>query len=220
MIKNYLGKTSNGMNKKIQKNKGMTYVELIVVLSIFSVISAVVMFNYGSFEDKIDIKNLASDVALQIVQAQKSSLSGLLPAQTPTTSPVSAWRPSYGVYFSKGATPDTKGADNKDFIYFTDLNNNGVFDDTYCTGECLNKITITKNNTISSIKVVYLDGTSDNSLSDLTISFSRPNSDAVITSSQIAVPSSSINNVQITVTSPKSATSVITLYRSGRVQIN
>ena len=83
-------------------NAGMTYVELIVVLSIFSVLSSVAIYNYGDFQSSVDIKNLASDIALQIVKAQKDSLSGLLPLQEIKTD----WKPSYGVYFdlSKGAT--------------------------------------------------------------------------------------------------------------------
>src|SRR3989339_1856034 len=83
-------------------NKGMTYVELIVVLSIFSVLSSVAIYNYGDFQSSVDIKNLASDIALQIVKAQKDSLSGLLPLQVVKTD----WKPSYGVQFdlSKGET--------------------------------------------------------------------------------------------------------------------
>ena len=56
---------------KMQKNRGMSYVELIVVLSIFAVLSSVILYNYGEFQAKVDIKNLASDIALQIVQSQK-----------------------------------------------------------------------------------------------------------------------------------------------------
>src|ERR1035437_7142166 len=115
---------------KIKNNAGMSYIELIVVLSIFAVISSVVIFNYGDFQAKVDIKNLASDIALQVVQAQKSSLSGLLPTQIPTVSP---WKPSYGVYFDI-TTPTL----SKQFIYFVDLNNaNG-----YETGETLNTVSI------------------------------------------------------------------------------
>ena len=69
--------------------KGMTYVELIVVLSIFSAMTSVVLFNYGEFQAKVDIKNLASDIALKIVEAQKSSLSGKLPESFPVN-----WKPS------------------------------------------------------------------------------------------------------------------------------
>ena len=56
--------------KTFPTSNGMTYIELIVVLSIFAVMTSIVLFDYGGFQAKVDIKNLASDVALQIVQAQ------------------------------------------------------------------------------------------------------------------------------------------------------
>ena len=117
--------------KTFPTSNGMTYVELIVVLSIFAVLSTVVIFNYGDFQAKVDIKNLASDIALKAVEAQKSSLNGVLPlaGYNPAT-----WKPSYGVYFDMNAP--------KQFIYFVDLNNSG----DYQTNELLDTISITKNN--------------------------------------------------------------------------
>jgi prepilin-type N-terminal cleavage/methylation domain-containing protein len=190
------------INKKLKLNRGMTYVELIVVLSIFSVLSSVAVFNYRAFQSRVDIKNLASDITLKIVEAQKASLSGLLPQSSVTSS----WKPSYGVYFDI-STP-------KQFIYFVDLDNQG-------TRETLETINITKDNSISSLGVCYqgsLDPCSLTSLSDLFLTFSRPNSGAIITSSSSFT--SNINYVQITVTSPQGASSLIKLYPSGRVQIN
>lgn len=196
------------MNKKIKKNQGMSYLELIVVLSIFSVMSTVVIFNYGDFQARVDIKNLASDIALRIVQAQKSALSGSLSSKVPTVSP---WKPAYGVYFNL--------IDNKSFTYFTDLNNDNQYDGSACggSGECVDKITITKNNIISRMDVFYQGGTSA-SLNDLTIIFTRPNSSASISSTTtFTLP---VSYVQITVTTPKGSVSLIKLYPSGRVQIN
>lgn len=206
--------------KKVKMNAGMTYVELIVVLSIFSILSAVVIFNYGDFQAKVDIKNLASDVALKVVEAQRSSLSGLLPPVLHQPSDSTTWKPSYGVFFS--TVSNINGANNTNFIYFTDLDysvpkQNGLFDNTDCTGECLSKVTITKSNKISSLDVFYQNGTTAN-LSDLTISFSRPNSGATIK----ATPAlgANINYVQVTVSSPNGISSLIKLFPSGRVQIN
>ena len=138
----------------------MTYVELIVVLSIFSVMTSVVLFNYGEFQAKVDIKNLASDIALKIVEAQKSSLSGKLPplAQQALIVSPSTWKPSYGLFINQVS-------DNKSFFYFTDVDQDGDFSDTNCvgTGECLAKILITKGNSISSLDVFYQgDGTPHN----------------------------------------------------------
>src|SRR3989344_4815832 len=86
-------------NKIIKQNRGMSYVELIVVLSIFSVMTSVVLFNYGSFQAKVDIKNLASDIALKVVEAQKSSLSGKLLPPTHIPPNPNTWKPSYGLFF-------------------------------------------------------------------------------------------------------------------------
>ena len=57
--------------------------------------TSVVLFNYGEFQAKVDIKNLTSDIALQIVEAQKSALWGVA-----LSSSAFASKPSYGVYFS------------------------------------------------------------------------------------------------------------------------
>ncbi|MFA5932068.1 MAG: type II secretion system protein [Candidatus Paceibacterota bacterium] len=210
--------------KKIQRNRGMTYVELIVVLSIFSVLSSVAVFNYGAFQDRVDIKNLASDITLKIVEAQNSSLAGVLPVSGGYDS---SWKPSYGVYFNSSASSDVDGISfNKKFIYFTDLgtalsSQNGMFDGSTssCTGECLDKISITKNNYISRLDACYATPCATTSpLNDLTISFSRPNSGATIKSSSIFI--SPVSYIQITIASPKGATSLIKLYPSGRVQVN
>jgi type II secretory pathway pseudopilin PulG len=195
--------------------RGMSYVELIVVLSIFSALSSIVIFNYGAFQDRVDIKNLASDIALKIVEAQKSSLSGLLPPLAQQAQIDQNWKPSYGVYFNLNPI-----SENKNFIYFTDLNlQNGLYDSSSCpgTGECLDKITITKNNSISNLDVFYQNGSSS-SLNDLAITFLRPNSGATIKSSSVLNPG--ISYAQITVVSPKGAKALIKLYSSGRVQVN
>ena len=204
---------------KIQKNKGMTYVELIVVLSIFSIMTSIVLFNYGEFQAKVDIRNLASDIALKIVEAQKSSLSGRFPPATHTLSDPSTWKPSYGLFFDV-STAIAKTS----FIYFTDLDytdpppkQNGFFEGTACTDECLEKIDITKGNSITRLDVFYQDS-STISLNYLTVSFKRPDSSAIIKSSPPLNPN--ISYAQITISSPSSSTAIIKIYPSGRIQIN
>jgi len=182
-------------------NRGMTYVELIVVLGIFSVMTSVVFFDYGKFEQKVDIKILANDVALKIVEAQKDSLSGKWNANATLN-----WKPSYGVHFDMSK--------NKNFIYFADLDNNTFYVDPDCSGECLDQITITKGNSISELGVFGPGCPS--TVNDLNIVFKRPDSSAIITSSAAC----SISYVQITLTSPSSITAKIKIYPSGRIQIN
>jgi len=201
------------INKITKENRGMSYVELIVVLSIFSVLSSVVIFNYGGFQARVDIKNLASDIALKAVEAQKSSMSGKLPPLAQQSQITSTWKPSYGIFIDRVA-------DDKSFIYFTDLNaEDGLFDGSSCPGvnECLDKIAITKGNSISSLDVFYQDSTNA-PLNNLTVTFKRPDSSAIIKSNPALNPN--VSFIQITIASPKGATAKIKLYPSGRIQVN
>ncbi|MEX2029199.1 MAG: type II secretion system protein [Candidatus Paceibacterota bacterium] len=186
-------------------NKGMTYVELIVVLSIFSVITSVVIFNYGEFQAKVDMKNLASDIALKIVEAQKSSLSGVLPLSVYDAN----WKPSYGIHFNM-ATRDR-------FVYFVDLNLNGVMDDP----ERLDTIVITKDNLISAIdRCSGVSCDSSSPISPLSIIFKRPDSQAVFRDSGGATLPNNFDYIKITIQSPQGTTDFIKVYPSGRIQVN
>lgn len=207
-------------NLKINKlNGGMTYIEFIVVLSIFSVMSSVILFNYGEFQAKVDIKNLASDIALKIVEAQKSALSGKLPVVSQQLD----WKPSYGVYFNRVV-------DDKSFIHFTDLDSQDKIYNVSGScpgGECLDKITITKGNYIDKIEIcsdANCVSSTSTIIDPLSITFTRPDSSAVFTLEQNSNPSvlsvTGSQYVQITIKSPKGTTAKIKIYPSGRVQVD
>jgi prepilin-type N-terminal cleavage/methylation domain-containing protein len=200
--------------KKLQGNRGMTYIELIVVLIIFSLLTSVALFNHGEFQAKVEIKNLASDIALKIVKAQKSSLGGQLPPAAQQVVLTPTWKPSYGIYFK----PST---DNASFIYFVDLPlvDNLYNGDFNCGGslECLEKISITKNNKILSMEAVSSDGSVIDELVELAVTFSRVDSGATIKSTPV------VNNysyIRINLSSPKSATGAVNIFPSGRIQVN
>lgn len=53
---------------------GFTMVEMLVVLAIFGILTAVIIFNHGSFNSNIVLTNMAYEVALEIRQAQVYSL--------------------------------------------------------------------------------------------------------------------------------------------------
>jgi len=200
--------------------KGMTILELLTVLMIFAVLSSVAIFNYGTFQANVDLTNLANNIALQVVGAQKAALAGLLPTQIPTVSP---WKPSYGTYFSVTSAQDASGADKKDFMYFVDLNNNNKYDSSVnCTGDCLSKYTITRNDYISDISAFYLGDLNPHTLGisgNFTVTFSRPNSGANFSLNNGTFSVVNIAYVQITITNGKSK-SLIKIYPSGRVQVN
>lgn len=194
-------------------NKGMTYVELIVVLSIFAILSGAVMFNYKAFQSRVDIKNLANDIALKLTEAQKNSIAGKWNSYAGIN-----WKPAYGLHL--------RSANNNRFLYFVDLNNDDSCGSSGCTnfsiditsgGEVSDVISITKGNTISNI------GTSGSgcpaTLSDVTITFKRPNASPVIKSSTSLV-GCSLEYVSINLNSLNSISASVRIYSSGRVQIN
>lgn len=204
-------------------NKGMTYVELIVVLGIFSLMTSVVIFNYNKFQDKVDIQNTASDIALKLVEAQKTALSGKLPPRTFSDD----WKPSYGVYFNSSTAVDTDSISfNKKFVYFANLDDQEkVYDPSICPGvlntddECLDKILITKGSSISSPDGLKIIGTGcpTDPVSDLNIVFDRPNSGPSINSTGLAI-SCEISYAIIKISSSSGTTSCIKVYPSGRME--
>ena len=210
-MKVFFNKIKTEKRGPVCRQAGMTYVELIVVLSIFSIFSGMAIFNYKSFQGKVDIKNLANEMALQIVEAQKSALNGKLPPslQQPTD-PIN-WKPSYGIYFNKNT-------DNKSFYYFVDLNQNKELSVPFnnCPGfECLDKIIITKGNSISLIES-FNNGSYSAVSGPLSITFTRPNSGAVFYTNA-PLPA---EYIRITLSSPNSISTYIKIFPSGRVELS
>ncbi len=211
---------------------GMTYVELSVVLGIFAMMTSAVIFNYGEFQAKVEIKNLASDIALKIVEAQKSSLFGTLPPITQQQQIDSSWKPSYGIYFNSSADPDPNDGDipfNRKFIYFTNLGTesepqNNIYDgDSDCENECLEKITIVKGgNFISSINKCADEDpcfVEDNAIGSLSVSFKRPDSKAIFDDPD-GFSMDGFDYIQITIASPQDVDAKIKIYPSGRIQVD
>lgn len=178
-------------------NKGMSYVELIVAISIFGIMSSVVLFNFRTFEDRVEIKNLGNEVGLKIVQAQKDSSSGKLGGNTFSD------KPSYGIYFDKSTVDKSKT-----FIYFADINNNSLYD-----GEdsILDTINITRGNYIS-------DLLAGGSSSKLSVVFTRSTSGVTFSTDGASILG--VSNVSIVLSSISGSTSTIKVYSSGRIQIN
>lgn len=132
---------------------GFTLLEVVFVIAIFAVMASIVLFRFNDFGAQTEFDNLSQDIALRVVEAQKSALAGKLnPNFDGTTAP------SYGVYFSNDPVSDQ----NKQFTFFTDINSGGAHDNLYnatagCTGtatfgnECISNTTITTGDYIDTI---------------------------------------------------------------------
>ena len=201
---------------KFKSKRGMTYVELIVVLSIFAIMSTVVLFDYNKFQERVEIKRLANQIALKFVEAQKSAMAGKIP----TNFLFGVYKPSYGLYFN------IDNLTNKTFVYFTDLdahedvsNNNQISQNGYDFNnpgsETIQTIQITKGNYIERIDVNGSPVKIGRSFL-----FTRPFSNMKCYDSNGSLISN-FSSVEITISSPKNDfKAVIKIDSLGRVQIN
>lgn len=148
------------ISKKDKKyNSGVTLLELIVVISIFMILTAIGIFDYNKFKSSISTQNLADDIALSIRKAQNLAVG--------VSNVSNSYQNKYGVYFSKG--------DPTQFIIFTeDIPDNGQYDD----GEAIETLIIKNGDKISAIK-----DDKGNDLNDVDIIFQRPNPEPVFNNS-------------------------------------
>ncbi|MFA7192022.1 MAG: type II secretion system protein [Candidatus Paceibacterota bacterium] len=182
----------------LKYNRGMTLVELLVVLSIFAIISMTVAFNYSSYKSTTSTNVLAQDVALSIREAQ-----GYAMGVKSVSSAGSSIFPGYGVHFSPSGSGPISGS-SKSFILFADIpfdiNNpqdkgdseygfpvSGGANESACDGsvlgsdnECISVITISGGDKILGVCAnSECEDLTPNPNGSLDIVFRRPNPDAV-----------------------------------------
>jgi prepilin-type N-terminal cleavage/methylation domain-containing protein len=187
---------------------GFTLIEMALVLGIFGVITAIVFFNYSSFNNQIVLGNLAYEIAMHIREAQvfsfgvrKENIAGLNSFQNS----------NYGVYFKKG---------QKSFFYFIDYgggsnqNPNGKCDSCNqgtCTDECLRLVSLPRNMVIENI--VDADNMSHD---DLHITFKRPNPEAHFYSVDTEIIT---GKVEIIIKSPDNQYKKIIVRETGYISV-
>jgi type II secretory pathway pseudopilin PulG len=202
--------------KKLKFNTGLTYVELIVVLSIGAVLSSVSLFNYKLFQDKVDIKNVANDFALQVSTMQRNASAGKIPTHV---TPAEGWRPSYGLYFRAVIPADKR----QSFYLFVDLLSGGTQDKRLTSvnpcpdNECFSVVTLTKGNYLKEIKVKYQGGSIVNE-PNLNLTFTRPNVGASFWTDTNELIN--VEYVEFVVSSGNGdAESSVLVYPSGRIEV-
>lgn len=227
--------------KKIKRNKnfflkistGMSYVELIVVISIMSILIAISLLNYTAIQEKVQMKNLANDMGLKIIEAQKTAISGKMPLSTDIYSDYEdGWRPSYGIYFNLEENYNDPEEGNypgkKVFYYFVDLDQRqgerglkNIDDCVLKTGECIDVYIIKKTDYIS--EIVLFDNNGDvvfNTHKGINIVYTRPNQSAFFYDEN-GQKIGDVDSMEILLKNEnESTTSSIKVFSSGRVQIN
>lgn len=153
--------------------QGFSFVEFIVIISIFAIMAGVALFNFRGFNSSVSLNNLAHDIALTIRQAQ---VYGISASEGGDVNPVSQVR---GVYF-----PYITSAFDTQFIIFldTDPASNMASIITYDAGVDvdLDKVGITTQDRITDIAIGSDAAGATSCTSEVVIAFKRPNPNSMI----------------------------------------
>ena len=165
---------------RIKYKKGLTLVELLVTIGIATVLLAITLFDYGTFNDKVALSSAGQEMAIAIKQAQIYGLS-----VKEVGIGTGNFNSAYGIYFNPGCNSGV-------YYVFADTNSNKKFDvgaggggcgtpDT--AGELVEKFTLRNNVTISAICNVQSGTTTcppSAAVRSMHVTFLRPNPDALI----------------------------------------
>lgn len=97
-----------------KESKGFTLIEMIIVISIFVIISTIMLADFPGFSQRVALERTAQEIALSFREAETEALSvGEAAFGTGIF-------PGFGVHFSISSP--------REYILFADLNNNNVYD--------------------------------------------------------------------------------------------
>lgn len=217
----------NIKQSRLFSQQGVTLIELIVVISIFSVVSSVLLFNYSSFSTNVSIRNLSQDIALTIRKSQTSATS----VQGITGSGSIRSYPAYGMVFSLEPNSTSFLPNSKRFISFADVipgssqvpnkkyDSDGTCGSVHEGGECLEAISISSADSLVSMETditgVITSGT-------VAITFRRPSPDAIICyipSGQSDCISQVPSYIKLTLQSAKGLQRSVSVWNTGQINV-
>lgn len=197
-------KTPQAVSHKLKAKGGFTLIEMIVVVGIFSFITAIVLANNSRFNNDILVTNIAYEIALTIRQAQVFGLS----VREFAVGGASEFNVGYGVYFSSG----TVGS----FVFYADRNRNNQYD----SGEFVETFTLGHGNFIKRLCAVTGAGarrcSDTGDISWLSVVFLRPLPDATIKTSN---PSESYSTAEVHISSPQGKERKIISELTGQISV-
>lgn len=209
----------------------MTLVEMMVVLSIFGILSTIIMFDYGKFNSSLSMQNLADDIALNVREAQGYAIGA-------RSLPGLGFFNGYGIHFTTASPSpsNTINGSNKSFIFFTDIapsNSSGNKKYDFSSGtvcgspntqnECYKIVNITSTDYISGI---YLNEntTPIASSASVDVVFTRPYPEANFcykTSPSGSCDTQSYSSITIRVANARtSAVKNIKISNTGQISVN
>lgn len=204
-----------GFNLRGPAHRGFSLIEVMISIGIFVTLTGTILVNQNVLSNRLNLDTLAHQVGQWVRDAQISAMSV-------RRSSTGSFTSGYGLHFEL-AQPDQ-------FIYFADVNNDGVYtsttDSIEQTVELLQGYRITllcgaHSGTTAlacPATVTGLPGFASTNVLD--VSFRRPNPDANIRGQLLGAPAStSYSPARITITSPKGLTRTVVVWVTGQVSI-
>lgn len=197
----------------LEKKKGFTLIEMIVVVAIISTVTALVLFNNAKLNSSILVSNTAYEIGLIVRESQVAGLG--------VRATSDGFLSSHGVHFDI-ATPKT-------VILFADKNGNGVYDPA--DNELTQEYSITNNRAGTVLGMCTGTSLSTSTNNYCTISntkqkadivFARPNPEALFKIQDISTsaPEDYIGSLVITVGFLNDICRSIVIEKTGSVEIN
>ena len=199
---------------KHHSQNGFTLIEMLSVLAIFSILTAVVVFNYTKFRSDTILTNMAYEVALSIREAQIYGISARRGGPADYSIP-------YGIFLTKDSETYSLFADTGSD---TNTTPDGIFSGTGCGtlmdsgfDTCVTTYSLQRGVKIRFLKInkgssSCLPASADN----VSILFKRPNPEPILASVPSETP---ISFVQIVVEAPDGATRYVLVYNNGQVTV-
>ena len=210
-------------------------VELLVTLSVFTVISALTLANYPKFNNQTAITGLAQQIAISIREAQVYGVAVKNASSTASIVSPNVY-PAYGIFFATTSVGTTYGNDTAYSVFFDRVTSLGAppyfrplgdnfFSDS---GELVETVKIQNGSKIVGICAVPTSGSSCNAVDSAFVVFRRPNPDAIIKT--VATGSGTwpyttptlIDNQRLEVTirsRDQNITKIIQVFSSGQITV-
>lgn len=204
-------------------SRGVTLIEMLIVLGIIGVLSIIIVTSQGTFNKTILLNFTAYDVALTIRSAETyglgSRIQGLADKQT-----------GYGVHFATAAAQNTTvtlfadsdvaaptGCHPSSDINAPDATKGNC---VYQASEKVQSFTLGNGVRVSALATYSGTSGTPNARSSLDISFVRPNTRAYITAGGIYEPTSNYTKARITLASPQGGFSYICVSHTGQIRVS
>lgn len=222
MFRNFQKSKYKKETARLSYSNGVTLVELLVVLSIFVIISGITIFSYGKFNTSLSTQNLVDDIALSVRKAQGYAIG--------VRGYNSLFNEGYGIHFTANPSSSLYAGSSKSFVLFADISGNNQYDNSSDTcgiptaiDECFELLNITSTDRISEIYIN--DTTLISSTSTIDLLFKRPNPEPIFcyridgTGSCSGV---SIYNIKVKISTEADLTvyKIITISNNGQISVS